>query len=116
MKEDDQLNLFGAPSPTPEGFRYQTDLLSEDEERELLPHIQTLPFEGFQFHGFVGKRRVVSFGWRYDFSDAALRQVAEIPPFLLPLRARAAVFAGLAPEAFRHALVTEYPPGAGIGW
>jgi alkylated DNA repair dioxygenase AlkB len=39
-----------------------------------------------------------------------------MPPFLLPLRRRAAALAGLGPAAFQHALVTEYAPGAGIGW
>jgi alkylated DNA repair dioxygenase AlkB len=39
-----------------------------------------------------------------------------IPDFLLPLRARAAHFAGLAPEAFEQGLVIRYDLGAGIGW
>jgi alkylated DNA repair dioxygenase AlkB len=32
------------------------------------------------------------------------------------LRDRAAAFAEISPAAFEHALVTEYAPGAGIGW
>ena len=99
-----------------EGFRYQLDLLDHSEEAALIPRLSTLPFRDFEFHGYTGKRRVVSFGWKYDFSSAALRQADEIPDFLLPLRARAASFANLAAEAFPHALVTEYGPGAGIGW
>jgi alkylated DNA repair dioxygenase AlkB len=39
-----------------------------------------------------------------------------LPPFLLPLLERVAVFTGFAQDTFRHALVTEYAPGAGIGW
>ena len=39
-----------------------------------------------------------------------------MPPFLLPLRERAAAFAGLAPERLAHALITEYRPGTTIGW
>ncbi len=39
-----------------------------------------------------------------------------ILPFLLALRGRVAALAGLAPEALGQALVTEYPPGAAIGW
>jgi len=99
-----------------EGFRYQLDLLDHSEEAALIPRLSALPFRDFEFHGYTGKRRVVSFGWKYDFSSAALRQADEIPDFLLPLRARAASFANLAAEAFPHALVTEYGPGAGIGW
>src|SRR5205085_2830714 len=36
--------------------------------------------------------------------------------FLLPLRGRAAAFAGLDPDELADALVTEYSPGAAIGW
>jgi alkylated DNA repair dioxygenase AlkB len=100
----------------PDGFRYRADFLSEDEERDLVGHVQSLPFKGFEFHGFVGNRRVVSFGWRYDFGGRKLQKADDMPPFLLPLRRRAAEFAGLEPDAFQHALVTEYSPGAGIGW
>jgi alkylated DNA repair dioxygenase AlkB len=39
-----------------------------------------------------------------------------MPEFLLPLRDRAAAFARLPPDALEHALITEYAPGAGIGW
>ena len=39
-----------------------------------------------------------------------------MPPFLLPVRDRAAAFAGLAPECLQHVLITEYRPGAAIGW
>lgn len=99
-----------------EGFRYEPDLLDQSDEQALLTHLRTLPFREFEFHGYTGKRRVVSFGWKYEFSGAKLVKADEIPDFLLPLRDRAASFAGLEPEAFQHALVTEYGPGAGIGW
>jgi alkylated DNA repair dioxygenase AlkB len=59
---------------------------------------------------------VISFGWRYDFNDRELQKADDIPPFLLPLRASAAAFAGLSATDLRHVLVTEYAPGAAIGW
>lgn len=34
----------------------------------------------------------------------------------LPLRTRAAAFAGVAAADFQHVLITEYAPGAAIGW
>ena len=40
----------------------------------------------------------------------------DMPDFLLPLRERAAAFAGLEPAALQQVLLTEYGPGAGIGW
>jgi alkylated DNA repair dioxygenase AlkB len=104
------------PTAPPEGFRYQAEVLPPDEERALVEHIRELPLKEFEFHGYVGKRRVLSYGWHYDFADRKLRQTDEIPPFLLPLRERAAAFAEVAPEDLPHALVTEYGPGAAIGW
>ena len=116
MKNCDEPSLFESPLALPKGFRYEPDFLSADEERELVARVQSLPFKGFEFHGFVGNRRVVSFGWKYDFGERQLQKADDMPPFLLPLRQRAAAFAGLEPSAFQHALVIEYSPGAGIGW
>lgn len=101
---------------SPEGFRYQTDILSAEEERGLVAQISILPLKEFEFHGYIGKRRTLSFGWHYDFGDSKLRQTQELPAYLLPLRERAASFVELAAQELPHALVTEYGPGAAIGW
>jgi alkylated DNA repair dioxygenase AlkB len=111
-----QLTLLGAGPELPEGFRYQPDLVSPDDEQSLLERVRELPFREFEFHGFVGKRRVVSYGWRYDFSARAVQKADDIPPWLLPLRGAAAGFAGVEPSSLQQALVTEYAPGAAIGW
>ena len=100
----------------PEGFKYQPELIGSPDEEALLAHVCTLPFRDFEFHGYKGLRRVVSFGWHYDFSARYLRKADDIPDFLLALRAHAAAFARLNPEVLQHVLVTEYGPGAGIGW
>jgi len=77
------------------GFAYTRELISKDDEKQLLLHIADLPFERFKFHGHEGNRRTVSFGWQYEFSGAGkLRKAGDIPEFLLPLRTRAASFAG----------------------
>jgi alkylated DNA repair dioxygenase AlkB len=100
----------------PEGFRYRPEVITPVEEAELLAHVRELPFREFEFHGYTGKRRVVSFGWRYDFTARQLQRVEDMPDFLRRLRATAAAFARVEPERFQHVLVTEYGPGAGIGW
>jgi hypothetical protein len=111
-----QLDLL-APDPIPiEGFAYQPDLVSPDLECELVACLGALAFKEFEFHGFLGKRRVVSFGVRYDFGDGRMHEAPDIPPFLDPLRDLAGKFADIDPSALRHALVTEYQPGAAIGW
>ena len=103
-------------SVPPEGFRYQAEVLPPDEEQELVGQIQDLPLKEFEFHGYVGKRRTLSYGWHYDFTDARLHQTDEIPAFLHKARERAATFAGFAADDLPHALVTEYSPGTTIGW
>ena len=118
-----QIDLFGAadPAPTsvpalPAGFTYRPDLISAEDETLLLERIGELPFREFEFHGHTGKRRVVSFGWHYDFAARQLRTADDMPEFLRALRTPAAAFAGLKPEDLQHVLVTEYSAGAGIGW
>jgi alkylated DNA repair dioxygenase AlkB len=111
-----QIAFFGAAQELPEGFKYQAGIISSEDEKLLLDHTQQLPFKEFQFQGFVGKRRVISYGWQYDFNERVLRQAGKIPPFLLPLREAAADFAGIAPEQLAQALLTEYDAGASIGW
>jgi alkylated DNA repair dioxygenase AlkB len=111
-----QLKLFTATTELPEGFRYHPGVISPDSEVILLEQIQGLPFREFEFQGYVGKRRVVSYGWRYDFNERALQQADDIPDFLLSLRAVAAGFAGMSPEKLQQVLVTEYDAGASIGW
>jgi alkylated DNA repair dioxygenase AlkB len=111
-----QADLFAGASELPEGMRYAPELIAPEDERHLLAELPKLPFKEFEFHGFLGKRRVVSFGWRYGFDGSGLTKAEELPSFLLPARARAAAFAGLEPAALEHALLIEYAPGAGIGW
>jgi alkylated DNA repair dioxygenase AlkB len=111
-----QPDLFEPQPRLPEGLLYRDDVLSPTEERELVAQFESLTFKPFEFRGYLGRRRVVSYGWRYDFSGSALSRVEEMPPFLLGVREKAAAFAGLAPDAFEHALLTEYPPLAEIGW
>jgi alkylated DNA repair dioxygenase AlkB len=112
----DQPSLFALKPGLPDGFRYSADFVAEEEEAALVAEIKRLPFKEFEFHGFSGKRRVVSFGWRYDFTEAKLRRAEPIPGFLLQVRAKAARFARLEEGAFEQLLVTEYTPGAAIGW
>ncbi len=101
------------PQP-PEGFRYKGDIITPTEEAELVSRIKELPLTEYEFQGYLGKRRTVSFGLQYGGSTS--QTIEPIPEFLLPLRTRAADFAGLAADDLEYALVTEYTPGSPIGW
>lgn len=111
-----QLSFFEPLPSLPEGFAYRPELVSPHEEAELLAHFRELDFREYEFHGYLGKRRVVSFGLHYDSNVSAVVSTSEIPEFLLALRQKAADFASLAPGKLQQALVTEYMPGAAIGW
>jgi len=118
-----QIEVFAGVDDTltgrerfPDGFRYTPELISQEDEVELLARISELPFREFEFHGYVAQRRVASFGWQYDFSARQVRAAGEIPDFLLELRNTAAQFANREPSDLQHVLVTEYGAGAGIGW
>ena len=118
MAKRSQLDAFAAePAPSlPEGFRYQPDVVTAEQERALLDQIATLPFKAFEFRGFEGKRRTVSYGWRYDFNVQKLQRADPPPPWLVPIRELGERFAALAPGALEQVTVIEYSPGSAIGW
>jgi alkylated DNA repair dioxygenase AlkB len=111
-----QSDLFGRGSAWPEGFRYEPDLVTPMQEAALIEALRALPFEPFDFHGYKANREVVGYGWRYDYGRRDIGEAEPMPGFLLPLRERAAAFAGLEAEAFQQALINAYRPGAGVGW
>lgn len=100
------------PEDLPDGFRYEADFLTREDEAALLEHVRGVTFGNFEMRGVVARRRVAFFGAAYDAS----RPTAPMPPFLEPLRRRTAAWAGVAPDAFAMALINEYRPGAPIGW
>ena len=53
---------------------------------------------------------------RHDFDAHALQRGGPLPAALEPLRAKAARWIGVAPEALVNALVAEYRPGTALGW
>ena len=100
----------------PEGLLYQPDFLSEAEETELIRIFRELPFQAFDFHGYMARRRVLEFGLEYDFTTRKATPTQSFPEFLTPVRERAAQFAGINAAALIEGMVTEYSPGAPIGW
>jgi alkylated DNA repair dioxygenase AlkB len=103
-------------SPLPDGFQYADEFVTEAEESRLVTHMEALAFKPFEYRGYIGRRRIVEYGWQYDYSSNRAMTTNPLPDFLLPLRDRAAEFAGVTPEKIVEAVVTEYAPGAPIGW
>lgn len=98
------------------GLDYRPDFIDAAEEHELVGQLSAIDLSPFRFHGWTGKRKTHSFGWRYDFDDASFAPTEPLPVWLHPLRAKAAALAGAEPDEFVHALLARYDPGAGIGW
>ena len=100
----------------PEGLLYQPDFLSSKEEADLVRIFRELPFQAFDFHGYTARRRVLEFGLEYDFTTRRATPTQSFPEFLSTVRERAAQFAGISAAALVEGMVTEYSPGAPIGW
>ena len=111
-----QPDLFAAPAGLPEGLRYHPDVVSPEQEATLARELGALPFKPFDFQGFLANRRVVSFGYRYDYDRRAVVEAAPFPGFLMSLWRRIAAVFDRPEDAFRQVLINEYQPGAGIGW
>jgi alkylated DNA repair dioxygenase AlkB len=112
-----QRDLFPSMSKAfARGYAYEPEFLCEADEEALVSEIGRLPFAQAEYKGFLANRRIVSYGGRYDYSAQRLRSGEPIAPFLCPLRAKAAAWAGCSAEDFTHALIAQYPPGSQLGW
>lgn len=111
----EQLSLFAGKPRAPAGLRYAADFISPERERELIKRIAVLPLQPFQFGQFEGKRRVASFGYRYDYTLRRLQKAEPIPSWLEQVIADVGKFGGPQTE-IAQILCTEYDTGVGIGW
>lgn len=107
---------LSTPDQLPQGFAYQSEFLSREEEAKLLETLRQLEFRPFEFQGYAAKRRIVSYGFEYDPSSRRVSAAEPLPEFLGDLRDKAAGWARVAADDIREAIVIEYPPGAPIGW
>jgi alkylated DNA repair dioxygenase AlkB len=119
ISEDDdlsqQLALFPQAEASPQGLDHVEAFISSTVERELICHVSALPLQPFQFGAFEGKRRVASFGFRYDYTSQRLQSAEPIPSWLGPLIERVEEYGGPGTQ-IAQVLCTEYDIGVGIGW
>lgn len=107
-------DLFDAS--TVPGLRMQREFVTPAEEAELIARIDADEMEPFRFQQWTGKRLARSYGWHYDFQAGSVSRAEPLPAWLLPLRERAAGFAGIDAALINQALLLKYVPGAGINW
>jgi alkylated DNA repair dioxygenase AlkB len=117
-----QSELFELPPRLPHGLVYRPQFLTRAEEASLLTAIAPLPFRQARFQQYVARRRVVHFHADGDvdtedaYDDGESFSSGPVPPFLAALQQRIADAFGIVRSAFVHTLVSEYQPGAPIGW
>jgi alkylated DNA repair dioxygenase AlkB len=111
-----QAQLFEEQPASPAGFLYVSEFLRVAQQARLLELIRALPFEEAQYKEWRARRRIVSFGGRYDYSHNELSAAPPIPQFLDPLRTQLAQWAGIAEERLQHATIAEYRPATPLGW
>ena len=116
----DQLALF-APSASaqpalPAGWCYREAFIDADEEARLVEIVAGLPLHEARYKGYTARRRVVHFGFAYDYDDNRPIPSPPLPASLEPLRTKVAAWSGEPAEAFVNALVAEYRPGVPLGW
>ena len=114
-RTDTIADLFGEPQ-LPDGFRYRPDVLSAAEEKQMAARFAALPLKPFEFHGYPGNRRIFTFGHKYMFAGADTSEDHSIPDAMRPLMEIAGQISGKPADSFAQVMVTEYAPGAGIGW
>lgn len=109
-----QPDLFG--SPLPPGLRHEPGFLAPAEEAALLQWIGLQPLQEARYKAYTARRRVLGYGSRFDYDLNHLKPADPIPEALLPLRDRAARWAGIDAASLANALVAEYRPGTPLGW
>lgn len=92
------------------GLEYRPDFLTEDEERDLLAHVDAAPWSGEL------SRRVQHYGYRYDYKTRRISEemrVGTLPSWLTQIGQRlqtAGVFTVLPDQV----IVNEYQSGQGV--
>jgi alkylated DNA repair dioxygenase AlkB len=117
MRHGTQDTLFDMGTTMPTGLVYRPNFLTEFEEQELLYFFDALPLKHPLHEGvYAAKRRVMSFGWGFDYRYKKLVPGPPLPRFLVPMQQKIAKWLDIPQKHVVEALITEYTPGSAIGW
>lgn len=112
-----QASLFDTEEAAfPPGMHFEPDWLAASEETALLEAIRALDLAQARYKQYTARRRVASFGGKFDYDHNRLLPAPPVPPAFEPLRQRAAAWLGVEPGLFNQMLVAEYAPGTPLGW
>lgn len=108
--------LFDISPPTPPGFSYHRDFISVSEEAQLISYVRELELQQMKFHEYEAKRKVMSFGRGWSFTEQGLKEGKPIPKEFDFLIERIAGYLQIPKTSIAQLLVTEYPVGSVINW
>ena len=108
--------LFNIDPVLPEGFRYYPDFITEAEESRLLLTIEKFDLQNMKFHEYEAKRKVISFGKGWSFTEQKLKQGDSIPKEFDFLVEKIAGHLYISKQLIAQFLITEYPIGSVINW
>lgn len=110
------FTLFDISPEVPLGFSYYKNFITHAEENELIHIIRRLDLKNMQFHQYEARRKVISFGSGWSFSEQRLVTGNPIPAafdFLITLIAENLA---IDKKQIAQFLITEYPVGSVINW
>ncbi len=116
MRAGNQQKLFDIPKRAENGLVYRPDFITSEEEMAILEAIETLPLRKATYNEHRVKRRVMGFGWDYDFEKGRFIPGPPLPDFLLPLQRKIAKWLDIPKKRVVEALINEYTPNTSIGW
>ena len=108
--------LFDISPVLPGGFIYQPDFINEHEEAALINTISTFDLEKMKFHEYEAKRKVMSFGHGWSFTEPKLKAGKPIPCEFDFLIERISAHLKIHKQQIAQFLVTEYPLESVINW
>lgn len=111
------MNTLFEISPTlPPGFTYGENFISIEEEKGLVIAIEQQNLQNMKFHQYEAKRKVISFGSGWSFTDQCLKQGNPIPTAFDFLIERIATHLNIPKDSIAQFLITQYPVDSVINW
>jgi alkylated DNA repair dioxygenase AlkB len=108
--------LFDISPILPPGFNYYPGFITEAEELRLIKTIEQFDLQNMKFHEYEAKRKVISFGWSWSFTEQKLQKGDPIPGEFNFLVDKIAEQLSIPTKRIVQFLITEYPVGSVINW
>jgi len=108
--------LFNIDPILPEGFVYNPNFITEAEEIRLTQAIEKFDLQNMKFHEYEAKRKVISFGKGWSFTEQRLKEGNPIPDEFDFIVEKIATQLSIPKELIAQFLITEYPVGSVINW